>query len=93
MSQEKINLLNQYIEGYTPQNRIEFCKLALNKFRFEKYKLGNKHEFIATEDRIVNDTNTRQNIQNIIDKNECSIDDFKSVFNMLTIDQIHYIGY
>jgi len=38
MSQEKTTLLNEYLEQYTPENRINFCSLALRKYRFEKYR-------------------------------------------------------
>lgn len=108
MSQEKATLLDQYLNGFTDKNnkhispgytdkdRFNFCTLSLRKYRFEKYSMSKKVE-IAPEDRIVNDKNVRSLIQSIVDKNietqKCSVEDFKSVFNSLTVDQIIYIGY
>lgn len=91
MTPEKTNLLNQYLEGYTPQYRYKFCEIALAKHHSENYKFSDKN--ISYEDLIVKDTHVRNNIQSIINKGECSIEDFTNVFNMLTVDQINYIGY
>tara|TARA_Y100001980_G_C14347958_1_gene159921 strand:- start:208 stop:528 length:321 start_codon:yes stop_codon:yes gene_type:complete len=104
MSQEKITLLDQYLNGftdennksispgYTDENRYNFCTLALRKYRFEKYSMIKKEE-IAPEDFIVNDVKVRHLIQSVVDKEECSVEDFKKVFDALTVDQINYIGY
>ena len=91
MSTEKTILLNQYLNGYTPENRLGFCSLALRKYRFENYKLSDND--IKFEDRIVQDNDVRSKLEKIVEQGECSVDDFKSVFNSLTVDQITYIGY
>lgn len=89
----KTDLLNYYLENYTPDNRLGFCKLAKRKYRFEKYKMSVKEKEILPEDRIVQDEETLELIDSIINSNECSIDDFKKVFNKLSEDQINYIGF
>jgi hypothetical protein len=91
MTPEKTNLLNQFLEGYTPQYRYKFCEIALAKHQSENYKFSDKN--ISSEDLIVKDTHVRYNIQSIINKGECSKEDFTNVFNMLTVNQINYIGY
>lgn len=94
MSMEsKEETLAYYLENYTPENRIGFCKLALSKYHFEKYSLRVKENDIAFEDRIVQDNETREHLHNIINNGSCSVDEFKTVFNMLTLDQITYIGF
>ena len=92
MSTEKTTLLDQYLDGYTDENRFNFCKLALRKYRFEKYPISQGVE-IAPEDQIVNNDGVRSLIQSVVDKDECSVEDFKMVFDALTVDQINYIGY
>ena len=52
-----------------------------------------KENKIAPEDFIVNDNAVRSLIQTVVDKEECSVEDFKMVFDALTVDQINYIGY
>ena len=89
----KTELLNFYLENYTPDNRLGFCKLAKRKYRFEKYKMSVKEEDILPEDRIVQDEETLELIDSIINSNECSVDNFKKVFNKLSEDQINYIGF
>ena len=83
---EKELLLDQYIKGYTPENRLGFIKLVLTK-----YKLSDNN--IKFEDLIVQDTNIRNIANNIIKQKSCTPDNFKKVFNMLNIDQIYYIGF
>lgn len=91
MSDSKMNLLNDYLNGYNAENRLAFCKLALRKFRFENYKLSDN--VIHEEDLIVGDSDTRSSIGTIINNGYCSVDDFKNVFNLLTEEEIVYIGY
>ncbi len=91
MSDSKMNLLNDYLNGYTAENRLAFCEMSLRKYRFENYKLSDN--YIHEEDLIVGDSDTRSSIESIINKGECSVDDFKNVFNLLTEEQIVYIGY
>ena len=95
MSTYKANLLQKYLNEYTDENRFNFCKLALRKYRFEKYRMGSKNTGveIAPEDRIVNDNNVRALIQSVVDKGECSVEDFNTVFDALRVDQIEYIGF
>ena len=92
MSQDKTTLLNQYLDGYTDENRFNFCKIALRKYKFEKYPMRTGVE-IAPEDQIVNNDSVRSLIQSVVDKENCSVEDFKMVFDALTVDQINYIGY
>ena len=104
ISQEKTTLLDQYLNGftnennerispgYTDENRYNFCTLALRKYRFERYPMRKENK-IAPEDFIVNDNAVRSLIQTVVDKEECSVEDFKMVFDALTVDQINYIGY
>ena len=90
---ERTNLLTSYLTEYTPENRMGFMNLVLNKYRFEKYKLSVNDHDIKFEDLIVQDQTIRDNAQMIIDSGSCSKDQFKEVFNMLTVDQINYIGF
>ena len=92
MSTYKANLLQKYLDEYTDKNRFNFCKLALRKYRFEKYRCSKNAE-IAPEDRIVDDNNVRTLIQSVVDKGECSVEDFNTVFDALRVDQIEYIGF
>ena len=92
MSQEKTTLLQLYLDKYTPEYRFGFCVLALNKYRFENYPIINNVE-ITPEDYIVNDSNVRNQIISVIKKEECTEDDFKNIFNILSMDQINYIGF
>ena len=88
---ERENLLNLYLSEYTPENRIEFAKLVLSKYRFEKYVLNDYN--IDFSDMIVQDETTRNMAESIINKNECTEDDFIELFNMLDLQQIDYIGF
>ena len=88
---ERVNLLNDYLAEYTPENRMGFMKLVLKKYSFENYKLRDND--IKFEDMIIQDQNIRKNVQNIINSGSCSVDQFKDVFNKLTLDQIYYIGF
>lgn len=89
----KEETLNYYLENYTPENRLGFCTLALRKYRFEKYSLRVNNDDIAFEDRIVQNNDTREYLSNITNNNSCSVDEFKKVFGMLSLDQINYIGF
>ena len=89
----KEKTLTYYLENYTPENRVGFCKLALRKYHFEKYSLRVKENDIAFEDRIVQDNETLKYLSNIANNKSCSVDEFNNVFNMLTLDQITYIGF
>lgn len=88
---ERVNLLNDYLTQYTPENRMGFMRLVLNKYLFENYKLSDNN--IQFEDMIVQDNNVRNTVENILNSGECSEDDFANVFNMLELDQIYYIGF
>ena len=86
----KEDLCKEYLDNYNDINRFDFCKLVLSKYRFENYKLSEHN--IKKNDYIIQD-DIRFNIQQIINKEECSEDDFKKIFNMLSIEQITYIGF
>lgn len=88
---ERVNLLNDYLTQYTPENRMGFMRLVLNKYRFENYKLSDNN--IQFEDMIVQDNNVRNTVENILNSGQCTEDDFANVFNMLELDQIYYIGF
>ena len=84
-------LLQEYIDGYNDDNRFNFCKLALRKYRFEKYRMNSNN--IAPEDYVIQNISTRNKIQNVINTGICSIENFTNIFNTLEIDDINYIGY
>lgn len=42
---------------------------------------------------IVQDETTRNMAESIINKNECTKDDFIELFNILDLQQIYYIGF
>jgi hypothetical protein len=102
---EKELLLDQYIKGYTPENRLGFIKLVLTKYKLsdnnikfedlivQDTNIRNIANNIKFEDLIVQDTNIRNIANNIIKQKSCTPDNFKKVFNMLNIDQIYYIGF
>jgi hypothetical protein len=50
------------------------------------------NEEIHPNDMIINNNNARDYIQNIIIQNHCSEEEFKTVFGMLSVDDIYYIG-
>ena len=88
---ERENLLNDYLTEYTPENRMEFMKLVLKKYHFENYKISDND--IKYEDMIIQDKTIKNNVQEIINSGSCSIDQFKNIFNKLTLEQIYYIGF
>lgn len=91
MSTQKTELLNMYLDGYNPQDRLGFCKLALEKHDFTKYSL--RVTEINHCDYVIKDNNVRNKINSVINKGACSIQDFKDIFNLLEINQIDQIGY
>lgn len=90
---DKDSLRKYYIKEYTPENRLGFCKLARRKYRFENYKMSVRFEDIEPEDFIVQNVSTLTKIDKILQKNQCSVDEFTDVFNDLSVDQINYIGF
>jgi hypothetical protein len=90
-SKEKMDLYTYYLSHYNTTDMLNFCKIALNKHRFENYRMTGSAD-IHQDDMIVNDNNIRDYIQNIIIQNYCSDEDFKTVFGMLSVDDIYYIG-
>jgi hypothetical protein len=87
----KNKLLKEYIDYYTPENRLDFCKLSLSKHKFENYSI--KTSDIQQDDYIIQNNDIKNQLKYIINKNICSIDDFSKVFSMMTIDDINYIGF
>lgn len=90
---DKDALREYYLKEYTSENRLGFCKLARRKYRFENYKLSTRYEDIEPEDFIVQTVSTLTKIDKILQKNQCSVEDFTDVFNDLSVDQINYIGF
>jgi predicted flavoprotein YhiN len=88
---ERNNMLAEYLNAYTPENRIGFVNLVLHKYPIEKY--GFKKCHVDDANMIVQDKNIRNLATKIINSNKCSIDEFKTIFNMLTLEQINYIGF
>ena len=88
----KEDRLNEYLNGYTPENRFRFMELCLKKHYSQNYSMKND-QTVLEEDYVVTDQNLRNNIQEVINKNECSVNDFTDIFNQLDVDQIDYIGY
>ena len=90
---DKDSLMEYYLNNYTPENRLGFCKLARRKYKFENYKMSVRFEDIEPEDFIVQNVNTLTKIDKIIQNKKCSEVDFINVFNDLTLEQINYIGF
>lgn len=79
---QETQLLQKYLSTYTDDNRYQFVQLALNKKMFPNL-----------DEEYIKDIDIRQDLQSIINKNVCTEEDFKRIFNLLTEDQIFYIGY
>jgi hypothetical protein len=94
MNFTKQELLQHYLNLYNDQSRLNFVKLALKKYRFENYKISNNNaeQIINNNDYIINNYHVRNILNNIVEKNYCSVSDFVNIFNNLTIEQISYIG-
>lgn len=88
---EKLQTFNEYKNQYTEEDRVSFCNIALKKFKFENYKLSDNN--INDIDLIVTDQNTRKFMENIIQKNTCSENEFNELFKQLSMEQINYIGF
>ena len=88
---EKLQTFNEYKNEYTEKDRVSFCNIALEKFKFEKYKLSDNN--INDIDLIVTDQNTRKFMETIIQKNTCSENEFNELFKQLSMEQINYIGF
>lgn len=84
--------INEYIQHYnTDEKRVDYCKFALDKYRFEKYKLTDTN--INPNDRIIQDVDVINKMCQIINNKECSVDDFKHVLNSLSPEELCYIGF
>jgi hypothetical protein len=68
-----------------------YLECAYNKYQFEKYGLTNENN-IKEEDYIINDKNLRITINNIMNQVQITKDDFDSILNRLTYQQLSYIG-
>ena len=91
LSYTKEDRLNKYLNGYTPENRFNFIKLCLKKYYSQNHSMKNNQTILRN--CVVIDQDLRNNIQEVINKNICSVNDFTYIFNQLDIDQIDYIGY
>jgi hypothetical protein len=89
-TKEKMDLFKYYLTHYNENDMIGFCKIALNKYRFENYRMNENN--IQQDDMIIVDNNKRDFIKSIISQNSCSKEEFKKVFGMLSIDDIYTIG-
>lgn len=89
----KEELMVMYLSEYSSDNRFEFCKLALMKYNFHKYPISIASCDIRTEDFIVHDEGIRLLLSDIIETGECSVDNFKNIFNKLSQEQIEFIGF
>ena len=88
---EKNNLLKKYLDTYTDEDRFSFINLVFNKKNFSKYiSLINENE---NNDYYITESLIRNELLVIINKTKCDVEDFTKIFNMLSIDQILYIGY
>ena len=90
-NKEKMDLYTYYLSHYNANDMLNFCRIAFNKHSFENYRMTDNEE-IHPNDMIINDNNARDYIQNIIIQNHCSEEEFKTVFGMLSVDDIYYIG-
>ena len=86
------NEINQYVEYYnTDEKRVNYCKFALDKYKFEKYKLTDTN--INPDDHIIQNKDIINKMCKIINDDVCSIDDFKNVLNSLSPEELCYIGF
>ena len=89
--QEKRELLKDYLTEYNDNDRLGFINIARKKYRFENYRMSDNN--INPNDMIVSQPNICEMMDAILTKNFCSIEDFKNVFNELTLEQIYTIGF
>ena len=92
---EKNNLINDYLTNYDEGNMIGFCNIALNKYRFEKYKIRNlNRDKIDEDDYIVNRNHPVFNLMTQrVDEESCTPDQFRNILENLEIEQLYYIGF
>lgn len=84
--------INEYIEYYdSDEKRIDYCKFALGKYRFENYKLTDTN--INPADHIIQDENIINRMCQIINNKECNVNEFKHVLNSLSPEELSYIGF
>ena len=71
-----------------------YLKLALRKHDISKYSLRNKEgENISIYDRAIPDIHLRNRINNLLEQDEITFNEFYSIINELTSDQIAWIGF
>ena len=92
---EKQNLINEYLDNYEENDMINFCQVAINKYRFEKYKIKNlNRQNIDIEDYIIDRDSEAYNLMlNIINNQRCNQEDFANILELLDYEQIIYIGF
>ena len=86
-----LNDPNDVNDNYTPENRFNFCKIALKKHYFPKY--GLKDYNISPEHYVITNPDVRNHIQTIINSGSCSKKEFIDILNSLNVNQIRYIGF
>lgn len=79
----------QYINEYTDSNILAFYKIASSKCNFKNVYVDGGN----VEDNYLLDENRRKHIYNLYQKNDISNESFHSVLNMLSDDELIYIGF
>lgn len=79
------------LSEYTPEIRLQFCKLAKGRCRYGKY--NHTGVFNEPEDFIVKDTVTLSLIDAVLSRKECPFEDFLVIYNRLTAEQINHIAF
>nr|QFG74712.1 MAG: hypothetical protein [Megaviridae environmental sample] len=86
IKKERKKLLDLYLHGYTPQNRLGFMKLVLTKVYWSNSAVTDNSLIVADQDIIYK-------VKEIVKSNKCSVEQFSSIFNKLSFEQIYIIGY
>ena len=71
---------------------LEYCKFAINKYRFEHYSLKKRVDESISDEHYIIKGKYRDILKNIIDSKECSEKDLKSVLEGCSEDDLYYIG-
>ena len=92
IKKEQIDELKTY---YNCNDRYKlYFKLALEKHDISKYGLRNKEgENISIYDRAIPDIHLRYKINTLLEQNNITHNEFYSIIEHLTSDQISWIGF
>ena len=71
---------------------LDYCKFAFKKYRFEHYSLKKRADENISDEHYIIKGKYREILKNIIDRNECSEKDLKSVLEGCSEDELYYIG-